>query len=93
MNVIGDRACDNDPLDEQLPQQGIEMISPHTSNRVRAPNQNGRWQRRHPRRLMAERLFALIQWQRRLPVRWEYYPAKLLGFAQLAALGIVQKGH
>src|SRR3954452_6628807 len=31
--LIGDRACDSDPLDERLAQMGIEMIAPHKSNR------------------------------------------------------------
>jgi hypothetical protein len=31
-NLIGDRANDSDPLDEQLREQGIEMIAPHKSD-------------------------------------------------------------
>ena len=27
-NLIGDRACDSDPLDEQLQREGVEMIAP-----------------------------------------------------------------
>ncbi|HXL62963.1 MAG TPA: hypothetical protein VN959_20235 [Mycobacterium sp.] len=26
--MIGDRACDSDPLDEQLQREGVEMIAP-----------------------------------------------------------------
>ena len=33
-NLIGDRAYDSDPLDEQLRRDGIEMIAPHRSNRA-----------------------------------------------------------
>ena len=33
-----------------------------------------------------ERFFAWIQWQRRILVRWEFYPKNLLGFVQLAVL-------
>ena len=32
-NLIGDRAYDSDPLDEELREDGIEMIAPHRSNR------------------------------------------------------------
>ena len=32
-NLIGDRAYDSDPLDEELRNDGIEMIAPHHSNR------------------------------------------------------------
>ena len=28
-NLIGDRAYDSDPLDEELRRDGIEMIAPH----------------------------------------------------------------
>jgi transposase len=31
------------------------------------------WIRRYARRWLVERFFALIQWQRRILVRWEYY--------------------
>ena len=34
-NLIGDRAYDSDPLDEELRRDGIEMIAPHRSNRSR----------------------------------------------------------
>ena len=27
--IIGDRACDSDPLDEAVAGQGIELIAPH----------------------------------------------------------------
>jgi hypothetical protein len=35
-NLIGDRAYDSDPLDDQLRRHGIEMIAPHRSNRSNA---------------------------------------------------------
>jgi hypothetical protein len=31
-NLIGDRAYDSDPLDEELRREGIEMIAPHRAN-------------------------------------------------------------
>jgi hypothetical protein len=38
-NLIGDRAYDSDPLDEELRKDGIERIAPHRSNRTRPPTQ------------------------------------------------------
>jgi hypothetical protein len=38
-NLIGDRAYDSDPLEEELPNEGIEMIAPHRSNRSKPPTQ------------------------------------------------------
>jgi transposase len=90
-NLIGDKAYDSDPLDEELRKQGVEMISPHESNRTRQKTQDGRRLRRYERRWIVERFFAWIQWQRRLLVRWEYYPANFFGFVQLAALCIMLK--
>jgi hypothetical protein len=41
--LIGDRACDSDPLDERLRKQGIELIAPHKANRKKPSTQPG-WQ-------------------------------------------------
>jgi transposase len=90
-NLIGDRAYDSDKLDEELRQEGIEMISPHRRNRVKPRTQDGRRLRRYERRWLVERFFAWIQWQRRLLVRWEYYAENFLGFVQLATIGILLK--
>lgn len=76
------RAYDSDPLDEKLRKQGTEMIAPHKSNRVKRKTQDGR-------RWIVELFFAWTQWQRRLLVRWEFYPRKFLGFVQLSALCIL----
>jgi hypothetical protein len=40
-NLIGDRAYDSDPLDEELRRDGIEMIAPHRTNRSKPPTQIG----------------------------------------------------
>lgn len=88
-NLIGDRAYDSDKLDEELRREGIEMIAPHRSNRMKRATQDGRRLRRYQRRWIVERFFAWLQWQRRLLVRWEYYPANFLGFVQLAAICIL----
>lgn len=87
--LIGDRAYDSDKLDEDLRKDGIEMISPHRSNRKKRKTQDGRPLRRYERRWLVERFFAWIQWQRRLLVRWEYYAANFLGFVQLASISIL----
>lgn len=88
--MIGDKAYDSDPLDAAMRAQGTEMISPHRPNKRREA-QGGRRLRRYERRWIVERLFAWVQWQRRLLVCWEYYPANFLGFVQLAALCIPLK--
>lgn len=90
-NLVGDRAYDSDKLDEELRKEGIEMISPHRSNRKKRKTQDGRKLRRYERRWIVERFFAWLQWQRRLLVRWEYYSANFLGFVQLAAIVILLK--
>src|SRR5271167_528426 len=41
-NLIGDRAYDSDPLDEELRNEGIEMIAPDRSNRSKPPTQDRR---------------------------------------------------
>jgi transposase len=41
-NLIGDRAYNSDPLDDELRNDGIEMIAPHRSNRSKPPTQNRR---------------------------------------------------
>jgi len=90
-NLIGDRAYDSDKLDEALRKEGVEMISPHRSNRKKKKTQDGRRLRRYDRRWIVERFFAWLQWQRRLLVRWEYYSANFLGFLQLASIVILLK--
>jgi len=63
--LIGDRAYDSDPLDEELRNDGIEMIAPHRSNRSKPPTQDRRRLSRYMRRWFVERFFAWIQWHRR----------------------------
>jgi hypothetical protein len=41
-NLIGDRAYDSDPLDEELRTDGIAMIAPHRANRTKPPTQDRR---------------------------------------------------
>ena len=84
--LVGDRAYDSDPLDDELRKDGFEMVAPHRSNRRKRATQDGRRLRRYARRWLVERFFAWIQWQRRILVRWEFYPKNFLGFVQLACL-------
>lgn len=90
-NLIGDKAYDSDHLDEELRQQGIQMIAPHRSNRRKLRTQDGRRLRRSQRRWLVERFFSWIQWHRRILVRWEYYAQNFLGFVQLACTLILLK--
>ncbi|MBL1217952.1 MAG: IS4/IS5 family transposase [Planctomycetes bacterium] len=79
--VIGDKAYDSDQLDEQLANEGVELISPHRSNR-RAENktQDGRPLRRYNRRWTVERTISWIQHFRRLCIRWEKSTMLFAGF-------------
>jgi transposase len=90
-HLIGDKAYDSDKLDEELGEQGIQMIAPHRSNRRKRQTQDGRRLRRYQRRWIVERFFAWIQWHRRIVVRWEYYAHNFLGFVQLACALLLLK--
>ena len=79
-NLIGDRAYDGNPLDEEMRKDGIEMIAPHRTSRWKRPRRDQRRLRRYMRRWLVERFFAWIQWQRRILVRWEYHTQNFLGF-------------
>src|SRR6516162_9263855 len=61
-NLIGDRAYDSDPPDEELRRDGIEMIAPDWANRSKPPTQDRRRLTRYMRRWLV--FFAWIQWQR-----------------------------
>ncbi|MGH7181148.1 MAG: IS5 family transposase [Nitrospiraceae bacterium] len=82
-HLIGDRAYDSDGLDDELKQDGVNLIVPHRSTR-KLKTQDGRHLRRYQRRWFVERFFAWLQWKRRLLVRWEYYDTNFLGFTPLA---------
>jgi transposase len=84
--LIGDRAYDSDPLDEQLRAIGIELIAPHKSNRVRPATQDGRKLRRYRRRWKIERLNAWLQNFRRVLVRYEHIAENYLGLLHLACI-------
>lgn len=69
--IIGDRAYDADALDERLKENGIELIAPHRSNRVKAKTQDGRPLRRYGRRWKVERTIAWLLAFKRVLVRWD----------------------
>jgi transposase len=87
--LIGDKAYDSDPLDEQLDELGIELIAPHKSNRVKAPTQDGRPLRRYKRRWKVERLWAWLQNFRRVATRFDYHVENFLGFVHLGCIKIL----
>lgn len=72
--LIGDKAYESDPLDEELVAMGIELIAPHHPRR-RRKTQDGRKLRRYRRRWKVERLFSWIFRFRRLVTRYEEKPA------------------
>ena len=91
--LIGDRAYDSDRLDAQLEAQGIDMITPHKSNRVRKATQDGRKLRRYRHRWKVERLFAWLHNFRRLVIRYEYHVENFLGFVHLGCMCIILRTH
>ena len=84
--LIGDRAYDSDPLDEQLRAVGIELIAPHRTNRVKPVTQDGRNLRRYRHRWKIERLNAWLQNFRRVLVRHERIAENYLGLLHLACI-------
>jgi transposase len=82
--IIGDKAYDSDALDDELDDEGIEMIAPHRSNR-RPENktQDGRKLRRYARRWTVERTISWIQNFRRLCIRYDKSTAVFQGFLHL----------
>jgi len=89
--LIGDRAYDSDPLDEQLAQMGVEMIAPHKSNRKKKKTQDGRKLRRYKRRWKVERFFAWLFNYRRSIVRYEYKEQNFKAIILLASSMILLK--
>jgi len=87
--IIGDKAYDSDPLDEELELVGVHMIAPHKANRKKPKTQDGRALRRYRRRWKIERLFAWLQNFRRIVTRWEYHLHNFLGMVQLGCIIIL----
>lgn len=89
LRLIYDAAADSDPLRARLLRRGIELISPHRTNRIKSPTQDGRKLRRYRRRWKVERSISWLQNFRRLVTRYEYHAHLFHGFAQLACLIVV----
>ena len=86
--LIGDRAYDSDPLDRRLERDyGIDLIAPNRESRCQT--QDGRKLRRYERRWCVERLFAWLQWFRRLVTRYEYHIENFLGMVRLGCMRIM----
>jgi len=88
--LIGDNAYDSDQLDAELRAFGIELISPHRSNR-KNKTQDLRRLRRYRRRWKIERLFAWLQNFRRLVIRYERYAENFLGMLHLGCCIILMR--
>ena len=89
--LVGDRAYDSDPLDQTLKKKGIEMISPHKSNRVKPKTQDGRPLRRYRRRWKIERLNAWLQNFRKITTRYEYKAINYFNFVLLACMFFIKE--
>jgi transposase len=86
--LIGDRAYDSDLLDRRLQRDyGIDLIAPNRKNR--SQTQDRRKLRRYKRRWCVERLFALLEWFRRLVTRYEYHVENFLGMVRLGCMRIM----
>ena len=91
--LIGDKAYDSDPLDQELKEQGIEMIAPHKRNRKKPKTQDGRRLRRYKRRWKVERFFAWLQNFRRVATRFDYKADNYLGFVHLGCIVILLRTY
>ena len=90
--IIGDKAYDSDLLDDDLAQEGIEMIAPHRKNRTpEHVTQDGRPLRRYKRRWKVERTISWIQNFRRLCIRYEKSAMLFQGFLHLCCSIILLK--
>jgi transposase len=88
--IIGDKAYDSDALDEDLDDEGIEMIAPHRASRKpKNATQDGRPLRRYARRWKVERAISWIQNFRRLCIRYEKSTAMFKGFLHLGCAFIL----
>jgi transposase len=86
--LIGDRAYDSDPLDRRLKRDyGIELIAAQPGEPQ--SDQDGRKLRRYKRCWCVERLFAWLQWFRRLVTRYEYHIENYLGMVRLGCMRIM----
>jgi transposase len=90
--IVGDKAYDSDSHDQQLAQQGLELIAPHKNNRKAPKTQDGRKLRRYKKRWVVERFFAWMKPARRLLVRFDKRIAVFQAFLDLFSLMTLIKG-
>jgi transposase len=89
--LLYDKAADADWLRDALQRRGIEQITPHRKGRRKSSRQDGRSLRRYRHRWKIERTISWLGFQRRLLVRYEYYPQLFEGFVHLACLMLCLK--
>ena len=89
--LLYDKAADADWLRDALQRRGIEQITPHRKGRRKPSRQDGRSLRRYRHRWKIERTISWLGFQRRLLVRYEYYPNLFEGFVHLACLMLCLK--
>ena len=82
--VLADKGYDSDPLREQLADEGFTLLSPHRSNRVKPPTNDGRRMQRYKRRYKVERTFAWLHSFRRVVTRFEKTAKLYDGFVGMA---------
>jgi transposase len=87
--LIGDKAYDDDNLDDQMAEMGVEMIAPNRGNR--SQTQDGRPLRRYKKRWTVERTIAWLQHFRRLCIRWEKSTILFQGMLHLACSLLLMK--
>jgi transposase len=91
--LIGDKAYDSDPLDEQLRARGIALIAPHRAKRRKPKTQDGRALRRFKRRWKVERRNAWLLNARRVVVRYDRDLEHYYGFVRLAGIRILMRRY
>jgi transposase len=85
--LIGDRAYDSDPLDGDWSAIQHRVDPPNRENRNQT--QDGRKLRRYNRRWCVERLFAWLQWFRRLVTCYEHHIENFLGMVRIGCMRIM----
>jgi hypothetical protein len=86
--LIEDKAFDSDKPDNELEQQGIELIASHRANRSKPSAQDGRALRRCRQRWKVERLFVWLRQFHRILPRHEYHAANFMDFVRLGCLTV-----
>ncbi len=90
--IIGDKAYDSEALDEDLDDEGIELIAPHRKSRTPENiTQDGRKLRGYKRRWRVERTISWFQNFRRLCIRYEKSTMLFQGFLHLGCSIILLK--